>query len=812
MRGLVSDIRHAFRLYVATPVVSAIAVVLLAIAIAAVSSFVSLYADLALKPTAAFERGDRIVTIGQTDGTSLTDLPLRLVDRIANEATSLDAIGGTLVVPARFTVGAERAPVFVAYATRDLFSGLDPRLRLGRGFARADHAPDAEPVTVLSYDYWQEKFGGSDDVIGRTILLTGRAPGGSPGAPAEVTAEFRIVGVMSAEGSKLSRYQADIYLPVGRAAEIFLGGIEQARDFYTVLTFGRVADHVGLKAVIGELNARYVEADDASYLREGRTINALDGIVRNVAARRDALRQLRLFLAGSLLLAVVAAANVSLFLLARAPGRRRELGIRMAVGAPLRRLMRQLASEAVVLVAAAVALGVFVSIWTSSLLSGLSFLTYADWNDVTVLNWRVLGIVGAFALALATAVALTPVLGVRRLGIAGSSRRIAARATPFQRLVCTTQLAVSGAVVAAAVAFAWVLASLIFADPGYETRDRYVLTLASDDGQPISTDFGVVVDTDRWRETIEGIPGVEAVTFSNHVPGGVVSPFNYGFEGPDGSVQIQAMGVLADARYVDVLGLDLVYGRSPAGNQPDAMLVNQMLARALFGREDVVGERFPGVVRGADNPEIIGVLRDLSFYHPNDDVYPLLIMPLSAFFRGARLAVIESGLPLPDLRRDVAAAIEAGDLEFGIEDLRPLASLRFDLLAPDRARGVLTLAIAAVVVFLAAFGFYGTQRFLVSAGRREYAIRASLGAGPRALARLVIRRGLGLGLPGLALGALLAFIAVAWLRDNYVPRDVSPGFVTVGVVMGLIFLVLAASLAPARRARRMLPAPLLRED
>jgi putative ABC transport system permease protein len=119
---------------------------------------------------------------------------------------------------------------------------------------------------------------------------------------------------------------------------------------------------------------------------------------------------------------------------------------------------------------------------------------------------------------------------------------------------------------------------------------------------------------------------------------------------------------------------------------------------------------------------------------------------------------------------------------------------------------------AAIVVFLAAIGFYGTQRYLVAVGRREYAIRASLGAGPRALCRLVLSSGFLMSIPGLVVGGMLAFIAVTWLRDEFLLRQILPTAVTICVVIGLIVLVLAASLGPARRAMRTHPAPLLRED
>jgi ABC-type antimicrobial peptide transport system permease subunit len=142
----------------------------------------------------------------------------------------------------------------------------------------------------------------------------------------------------------------------------------------------------------------------------------------------------------------------------------------------------------------------------------------------------------------------------------------------------------------------------------------------------------------------------------------------------------------------------------------------------------------------------------------------------------------------------------------------PLSELRAFLVAPDRTRGLLTIATSSLVIFLAAIRFYGTQRYLVAAGRREYAIRASLGAGPRSLGRLVLRRSLSLSLPGIFFGGLLSFVVVAWMREDYLSRDVSPGAVSVYVVAGLAVLVLLATTGPAQEARQTQPASLLRED
>src|SRR5690606_27900454 len=135
-------------------------------------------------------------------------------------------------------------------------------------------------------------------------------------------------------------------------------------------------------------------------------------------------------------------------------------------------------------------------------------------------------------------------------------------------------------------------------------------------------------------------------------------------------------------------------------------------------------------------------------------------------------------------------------------DVRPLIELRRDFIAPDRARASLTIVTCAIVVALAAFGIYGILRYLVAAGRREYAIRAALGAGPKTIGRLVIARAITMSAPGLVLGPLLAFITVAWLHGDFVSRAVSPGVVTLFVLAGLLLLLVGASIAPARQARQ----------
>jgi putative ABC transport system permease protein len=622
-----------------------------------------------------------------------------------------------------------------------------------------------------------------------------------------------------------------LWMPVERGLGLFISAPAQYRAQILrglgMRGIARRAKGVSNAAVISELAGRF--SDDDSMKRPGMKFEVMDKIVQNVFTQRATARQLRLFLAASVMLALVAAANVSLFLLARAPGRRRELGIRMAVGAPLKRLVRQLVSESAVLVLAAAVLGLVLSTWLAKYLRGLPFLRQAQWRDVTLLDWRVLALVGVFLLLVTLLVSLAPIAGLKRLGIAASSRQVAARATVAQRIAGTAQVAIAGVLGGAAIAFAWYLLSMLFADPGYRTQGLYAAPYTVQQNRPIRLTQQKdgrfvaegVVDAARKREVFGAIPGVTQVSLADGVPGAQVTGSSVSVPDPQNPQQsIHVSLMMVDSHYVELLGLKLLHGHNLTDGDFNGALVNQKFARRFFGREDVAGEPMPQLAPkptpgGNFNPaasgitQIVGVVKDFSFSHPLADIDPMVFSQTGFGISG--VALLESKLPLASLQKQFQDAARTLDLTVPAAVVS-LAKAHSNILAPDRARGFLTIATAVIVVLLAGFGFYGVQRYLVMAGRREYAIRAALGAGPRSLGRLVLRRGLLLGLPGLVLGVPLAFILVAWLRDDYVSRDVSPYVVTLAVLLGLIGLLLVASFGPARLARRTQPAPLLRED
>lgn len=837
MSAIYEDVKHALRLYRRTPGASLMVVVVLAVGMAFVAAFLSLYSDLILKPEPGFESGGRIVSVGVSDGKrSAGGLPFDLIERISQETTAVEHVAGSM--PQGFRIGTDQENAIGEMVTREFFPGLRPKMALGSGFTEEQHDPKGNPVVVISWELWQKRYAGRPDVLGKTIEIEGQSPVMIPvnvsGMPRQESdaekppRDFRIVGVMGREftgtlPSQEKQLHTMFWMPVERGLQLSLPPelLNQSaiRMQATVMRgIARLKRGSSTKAAIRELEGRYGQ-EEFLRTRPGAKYEVMDRIVQNVFVQADTKRQLQLFLGGSVLLALVAAANISLFLLARAPGRRRELGIRMAVGAPMKRLMRQLASEAAVLVLAAAALGVTLSIWLAQYLRGLSFLQRAQWHDVTLLDWRVLGLVGVFLLLLTLLVSLAPILGLKRLGIAASSRQVAARATIAQRMAGAGQIAAAGVLAGAALAFTWHLLAMLLEYPGFRT-DLHAVSYSVRMNGPVRFENGQIVgavDAARRREAFAAVPGITQVALGSAAPGmpGYADSMTLQDPNEPGNprAQVRFNIVTIDGNYVNLLGRRLLPGgRHLADGETGAVLVNQAFAQRFFGRDDVVGEPMPtapGNQGRTQATQIVGVLENVSYGHPLADP-ELSIFTTSGNPFGGNI-IVESKVPAATLQTQFQEVARKLDLNLDTS-VTSLAKARREVLAPDRARGFLTILTATLVVLLAAFGFYGTQRYLVMAGRREYAIRASLGAGPRALGRLVLKRSLMLGVPGLALGAPLAFILVAWLRDDYVTRDVSPFLVTVAVVAGMVLLLLVASMGPARLARRTQPAPLLRED
>ncbi|HEX5420707.1 MAG TPA: FtsX-like permease family protein, partial [Gammaproteobacteria bacterium] len=285
-----------------------------------------------------------------------------------------------------------------------------------------------------------------------------------------------------------------------------------------------------------------------------------------------------------------------------------------------------------------------------------------------------------------------------------------------------------------------------------------------------------------------------------------VGPFRDSLIGPRDSVRVVVDSV--DDAYTRILGMPLVHGRALQASDRHEGLVNETLARTVWGRTDVTDKTLS---LGPFPLRVVGVVHDVAYGHPSEAISPRVLVPGMGNLASDQI-LIKADRSAAQLRAGLERLVDAGRLDFEIGGIDRVAALMTRQLASDRARTILTLASAMFVVMLAAVGFYGMQRYLVSAGRREFAVREALGADPRELGRLVLRRGLRLAAPGFVLALPLGFLLVLELRSSFAPSNVSPYAIELAVAVGIVALVLAASRGPARLARLADASLLLREE
>ncbi|TVQ41353.1 MAG: FtsX-like permease family protein [Wenzhouxiangella sp.] len=798
--GFLVDLRHAVRVYRKTPWQTALAVLMLASAMALVSTMAGLWSELNLDDNAGLVNDRGLVTIGQRG-----DMPMGVLS--ANGVRELKAASQTLMHISGGSLFGGLGDIELEGRTLegvaepvlpDYFETVQPRLALGRGLTEEDFSDDGAYVLVLSHQLWQAHFDGDMGIIGREVEMADQ--------------RWRIVGVADPEFNGLSSNRIAFWLPYRRFMADLQQGmpLQMVDDFPFFRIVARRASGTGLGAVEEELRNLVVDLPRPAM---GQPLTAdrllvVNGIVDNPEAQRAAQRQTNLLLAAAVLIALVAAVNIGIFLLARAPTRRRELALRQAVGAGRRRLAGQLLVEAALLVVAATGLGLVLSIWLALAFRELDLFEQIELSGGW-LDWPALGFSAGLAALLTALVALVPMALIRQRRLSEDARQISARPGRFQHAAGLVQLGLAGLVGAVALGFLAHLWLLGQRDLGLQP-DRVTVATVSLESRPTGSAIvmpdAAAIEASRSaiRDRIGSLPGVEVVAFASPLPGQrMISTGNYEIEGE----QINARMVNVSPGVVEALGLRLLHGRDFESENEPGMIVSRRFAETAWGQTDVVG-RF---VREGDAGRVIGVVDDVQFRHPDMPAEPIVLATQSGM-AGFMASIIIRGRVDPDLveaRINEGLALIMDDLR--VHRIRGLDELLGELTVIDRARARVTALFGVVIVLMAAFGFFAMQRFLVASGRREIAVHMALGAGPSSVRRRVVFGGLKLGLPGLVFGTLLGLIAVTWLTNDLVSTAVSPLHISAVTALGLLLVMLVSTLQPAWRAARLSPGALLKD-
>ena len=685
--------------------------------------------------------------------------------------------------------------------TADFFDVLGAHAAIGRTFAPGEDAADAAPVVVLSHERWRRHFGGDPDVVGKSLAVGER--------------RLRVIGVMP-EGFVSPIGLVDAWTPL--RLEPVLRDEVRRRKWHWMEAIARLRPGVTPAAAQAEL-----EALAARYAREHPESNT--GYRLHSFALRDELvgparTRLLLVMGAAGLVLLIACANVAGLLLARTVTRRRELAIRVALGAGRARLARLLLAESALLGAAGGVMGVAIAWWTTGRLATLASGAIPDLGPVRV---------DALVLLFAVAATLGCVL------LVGLAPALAAGGTAPQSALASTALAAGGGTARRPLRLALVvgqlaLASVLLVGAGLLVRSLVHLqrTALGFRTEGVLT-FDVGLSGGRYdsrekeaafmlamRDRLSAIPGVRGVASIGVNPLFGHATSSLGIEGravPVGELPEVGYVPVSDD-YFRVLGIPLREGRAFDGRDhdaaADAYIVSESLARRFWPDGGAVGSRIRlgpnqqqpwGVVVG-----VVGDVRNGATEEPHAIAYSAQRQDA---WGGGTMLVATTGDPMAVLPA-VRSAMRELDPALPLQRPRAMRAVFGETLAGQRLPMVLLAGFAALAMIVAAVGLYGVTAQLVAARTREFGVRMALGADPGRVRTLVLGESARTAALGLALGLGAAFWLSRLLTGmvHGVSRTDPLTFAaTAAVLMGATFL---ASWLPARRATRVEPVEALR--
>jgi putative ABC transport system permease protein len=713
--------------------------------------------------------------------------------------------------------GGDLAPADVLEATGEFFPTLRVRAALGRTFDTNDVA-----VAVISHASWQRRFGSDPTAVGRTIRV-----GGTP---------LMIVGVAPA---------GFFGVTPGIAPEVFvpIAGRHNAADsiFVAVTSswlhmMARLRDGVSREQAEAALQTIWPQVMEdttspdmptnrrAMYL--GRKTSLEPGRTGYSTVRNQFGDPLRVLMGLVGLLLAIACASVANLLLARGVARRREIAVRLAIGAKRARIFRQLVTESLVVTLAGAAIGVVLASWASGLL--VAFLTTS--RDRLALDtapgWRTIGFGVALALGVAALAALFPAIrasrgdvtdGLKEYGQAGGG--LLRRWSAGKALVAI-QVALALVLLAGAAIFSRSLSRILAQDTGIDADRLLVVTAdaaAAGYKGPAQRQFDLQV-----LERLRGLPGVDAAALSwmppiSNTMGNWTQSIMVDGVPPEAARYVFFNGV--SPKYFDTLGMHLRRGRDLADSDSAAsakvVVVNETLARTYFGAQDPIGHRIAiGKAASRKDLEIVGVVQDAKYrtlQEPARSIAYLSIAQVEDVTSGRDLFATVRAASLPAIEAAARQVVRSIDPNVPVHAETVANRIRESTLT-ERLIAMLAGALGVAALVLACAGLYGLLAYAVSRHSREIGLRIALGARPASVLWLVQRESLVLTVIGIAMGLGGALALGRFIRTMLF--EITPGDPIALAAASASMLVVAAGATylPARRAAGVDPVVALKRD
>jgi predicted permease len=797
--SVASDIRHGWRGMRAQPAFTIVAVVTLALGIGATTAVFSAVNGVLLRPL-PYADGDRIVHIGERDvkrserGGTTSYENFADWQRLARSFTSMGIVGS---YSPTLTGRGDPVRLPVALVSSELFDVFHVKPMLGRAIVRTDNAPSAPTVLVLGYDVWRTRFGGDSSVLGQTVALN--------------LTPATIVGVMPPDFVGTGRMSRQVWANFLR--DTTNGRSGRSRDVYALLRPGVTVEQARaeMAQISTQLEAQYPKDDKGEVAGVDRLVDVIVGDVR---------RPLVMLLGASLVVLLIACANLSNLLLSRGVSRRRELAVRLAVGADRPRLVRQLLTESLLLAFIGCAAGVLVArlamVWLAARAPQV-FATRPAEIDVRVL-------LAAAALSVATAVlfGLVPALRVAPRDPQSALREAGARVTGgagrTRATLATAQLALAVILLSASALVIKSFARVLDVDPGIRPDHLLSMQITLPRARYDSTRSTMFYD--ELERRLRAMPGVRSVGFTSLVP------FSGDFDRVgvtkiageaerSGSDAAEGDRYVVSSSYFATIGIRLLRGRLPAGDDrfdaPLICVVDEVFARRVFGDRNPIGQRMN--IPGRDGyATIVGIVAHVKTYGLDVSSPGQIYLSNVQFpWRWSALVVRTTGDPLA-VAPTATRLVHELDVDQPVDDINSMDRMMAALLRARRFTLTLLGAFAIVAITLAVVGLYGVIAYGVTQRRREFGVRVALGAQRGQIARIVIGEGGRIAAAGVAIGVLGALSTARLLSSllfDVSPHD--PGVLS-AVVAGLAVVAMLACIVPARRATRIDATEVLRGD
>jgi len=683
----------------------------------------------------------------------------------------------------------------------DLFPLLGVRPILGRYFSAEDDRPGAEGVVVLSEALWRGRFGGDPAVLGRVLTLGGRP--------------FTVIAVAPRALNVLAGDTTHLWVPIAMDAK---AAAQHGSHFLRAVA--RLKEGVGIDEARVDLERIALQLEE-QYPGSNKGWRVLvtplhDYLVRNVSTA------LRVLAAAVALVLLVVCANVAGLLMARGLSRRREIAVRLALGAERRQLVREQLVEGLALSLAAGPLGLFVG-W--ALLRGMLLLATPALPRVADLGMDGAALAFGAVLTCLTPIVfgLIPAMQLSRtdlrsgLGANGRTLEPSLRARTRAALVIG-QLALALVLLVGSALLVRSFIRLLQVDPGFDTSNGLVVSLRlPDERYPEAEDR--LAFQQRLMERLATVPGVGAVGVTQSLP--LVSDYVVGieFEGrprEEAADRPTTNFYAVSPGFFDAMGIRLVRGRGiedrDRAGAPRVAVINETFARRFYAGSDPIGQR----VRISQGPntfsEIVGVATDTKQYGLTADTTAQVYESFQQHGFGGVDLVVRGAVEASALTSAIRGAVREIDPDQPIGRVTSLQGLLDPSLGPPRFSLALVGTFAVLGLLLAAVSLYGLVAFTVRQRTVEIGVRMALGARQGDVVRLVVSQALALAAAGIVVGGAAAYAAARMMRALLF--DTSPDDPATFTAMAVVLLtvVLVASLVPARRAARIDPAVALRGE